>query len=366
MKNMKNKLRVCLIVRYSKIAGTENHVYLLATHLNSDFIEPHVLILEDGELGRRLRNKGITVTVIPNSKSVMHYLRLILFFARKKFDIVHCHSGGYVCLAAKLAGVKRIVYTKHGIGATKEELKCRFFDRKLRDVLINLCVIRYIALTEYDKYVMVSVLHISKNIIQIIHNGIDPTISSVSLGRKKTCPIVGIVGRLEKQKGISYLIEAIPKIAEKYSNIKLLIAGSGEEETALKNLAKSLRISEKITFLGYVNDPLSVINQMDVFVLPSVWEGFPYVLLEAMLLKKPIVATDIFGIQEIISNNKNGILVKPKSPDSIAKAIIELLTDKKKAKKLGEAAYKKVIKHYTLEGTVSKIQTLYSHLLENQ
>jgi glycosyltransferase involved in cell wall biosynthesis len=362
MRNLQKKLRVCHIVRYAKIAGTEMHVYLLTTHLDKSMVDSHVLILEKGELARMLEDSDIGVSVIPNSRSVLHYIRLIRFFVRRKFDIVHCHSGGYVCFAAKLAGVKRIVYTKHGIGATKEELIHRPFGRKLRDILINMCVCQFIALTKYDRYVMTRVLHIDRDIIGIVHNGIDATRRVLSKRKRNIGAVVGFLGRLEKQKGISYLIEALPAILHRYPKLKVLIAGSGSEEESLKALAERLHVRRNMRFLGHVRNPLSVIDQMDIFVLPSVWEGFPYVLLEAMLLKKPIVATDIFGINEIVEHEESGILVKARDPKSIAEAVTHLLLHRTKCRRLGNAALERVLSCYTADKTASKIQKLYFSL----
>jgi len=363
---MNKKYSLCQIIRRAKFAGTEKHVYLLSKNLDEKTFHINVCTSEHGELVEKLQGKGIQVTVIPKSHSFFHFLKMILYLRRNKYDIVHCHSGGYACLAAKCAGIKNIIYTRHGMAVTEAELKQRNFFKKMRDFLVDKTITKYIALTKYDKKVMNQILNIDSKKIDIIWNGIDPSFTEELTTAKYTNPTIGIVGRLTRQKGISYLIRAVPKIVKKFSDLEVLIAGDGEDESILKNLSKEHGVSDRVKFLGYVKNVSEVINCMDVFVLSSIWEGFPYVLLEAMILKKPIVATDIFGIQEIIDNNKNGILVKPRCPDSIAKAVIELLTDKKRAKKLGEAAYKKVIKHYTLRGTVSKIQTLYSHLLENQ
>lgn len=364
-KEKNERCKVCEIIRHAQIAGTEKHVYLLTTYLKGRFFKASICTFEDGELVARLKERGFAVTVIPRSHSLLHFFRLVSYLRRNGFHIVHCHSGGYACIAAKLAGIKRIVYTKHGLGFTAEELRSRSFFRKLRDFLIDQCVTIYIALTNYDKFVMTQIMHISENKIRVIHNGIDPKFGKGKPMSRKGYPIIGIVARLTKQKGISYLIKAIPVIAEKYKNVKVLIAGSGQEEESLKTLAKRLRISEKITFLGYVNDPLSVINQMDIFVLPSVWEGFPYVLLEAMLLKKPIVATNIFGVNEIIEHEKSGLLVEPRNTVSIANAIIRILSEKHYADRMGNAGHRRVLKHFTIEKTVNKIESIYHSLLRH-
>lgn len=363
-KEKNERCKVCEIIRHAQIAGTEKHVYLLASNLDKENFKTSVCLFEHGELVDNLNRLGIETHVITKSHSPLHFLKLIVFLYQKKFDIVHCHSGGYVCLAAKLAGIRYIVYTKHGIGFTAEELRSRSFFRKLRDFLIDKCVTIYIALTNYDKFVMTQIMHISENKIRIIHNGIDPKFGEEKPMSRNGYPIIGIVARLTKQKGISYLIKAIPIIAEKYKNVKVLIAGSGEEESTLRNLANRVGVLKRIEFLGYVKDVASIINCMDIFVLPSIWEGFPYVLLEAMLLKKPIVATNIFGVNEIIEHEKTGILVEPRNPDSMADAIIELLSNKKKAQSLGNVARRRVLNYFTLDKTISRIEQLYYSLMK--
>ena len=362
MENSRRRINVCHIVRYAKIAGTEMHVYLLTKHLDRSEVASHVLLLEEGDLAGKLKDGGIEVTVIPNSKSVLHYLRIMWFFISRNFDLVHCHSGGYVCLIARIVGLKRIVYTKHGIGATKEDLVRRPFCRKLRDVLINMCVAHYVALTEYDKSVMNRVLHIRRKKVAVIHNGIDAGMKFSGKRKKQKGPVIGFVGRLEKQKGIKYLVEAVPDILKRYSGLKVLIAGSGSEETSLKTLAHERGVRKNIDFLGFVKQPLEIIGQLDVFVLPSVWEGFPYVLLEAMLLRKPIVATNIFGINEIIENEKSGILVKERNPKSIADAVVDLLAHRAKAQRLGRAARARLLRSYTANRTATQVLGLYFKL----
>jgi glycosyltransferase involved in cell wall biosynthesis len=357
----RRKIRMCHVVRHARIAGTEKHVYLLATGLDRKRFDVHVCAFENGKLVQRLRAKGVTVTVIPKSHSAIHFAKLAKFFCREKYDLVHCHSGGYACLAARVGGIRRIVYTKHGIGFTPEELRDRSSFRRLRDRVVDLCVIKYIALTRYDKEVMINVLGIAAGKIEIIPNGIDPGLVFASgTVRVRRQNLVGTVGRLTRQKGIEYLIRAMPMIISKHRDAKLLIAGSGEEEFRLKNLVQQLKLEKRVEFMGYLDDPISMMRNLNVFVLPSVWEGFPYVLLEAMALKKPIVATDIFGVNEIVEHENSGMLVQPKDPDGIAEATVMLLSDKVMSRRMGEAAYKQVLADFTLEGSILQTMKLYT------
>jgi len=359
----RRKIRLCHVVRHARIAGTEKHVYLLATKLDRNRFEVHVCTFENGELVQRLQAKGVSVAVIPKGHSLEHFARLSRFFCRGKYDLVHCHSGGYACLAARAGGIRRIVYTKHGIGFTREELRDRSFFRRLRDRIVDLCVAEYVALTRSDKEVMIDSLGIAGEKIEIIPNGIDPSlVSTKSTARLGAQKLVGTVGRLTRQKGIEYLIRAMPTIISKHRNAQLLIAGSGEEESRLKTLVQQLELEQRVRFMGYLDNPASMMRSLNVFVLPSVWEGFPYVLLEAMVLKRPIVATDIFGVNEIIEQEVSGMLVRPRDPDSIAKAVIMLLSDKLMCRRMGEAAYRRVLGNFNLKGSVTETMKLYTRL----
>lgn len=336
---------------------------LLAQKMSRETFTTRVCIFMYGDLVNELKAQGIATTVIPVSHSLTHFVKLVSFLRNSAFDIVHCHSGGYGCIAAKIAGSSRVVYTKHGVGFTPEQLQQRTLVRKLRDWVVDRCVDQYIAVTQRDKETMVRVLRIDSKKIEVIYNGIDPSFARTKPSRSVKHPVIGVVGRLTKQKGISYLLKAVPTIVKRFSNLRVLIAGSGDDEVYLRSMAKELSISANVEFLGYVKNPADIIAQMDVFVLPSVWEGFPYVLLEAMILKKPIVATNIFGIDEIITHDRTGFLVDPKDPQSIADAVIALLSDRAMASRLGDAAYKKVLEHFTVDQTISRIETLYALLL---
>jgi glycosyltransferase involved in cell wall biosynthesis len=360
---IKIKPRICQVVRHAKIAGTEKHVYLLAKGLDRSVFETHVCTFEDGDLVWILKDEGIRVLSIPKSHSIMHFVKLVEYFRRFRFDIVHCHSGGYAGVAARLAGIRCVIDTKHGIGFTNEELQSRNFVRRFSDFVVDRCVNAYIALTNYDKYVMTQILRIKADKITIISNGIDPSFADIKSAGKVDYPVIGTVGRLTEQKGIRYFIEAVPAISEVFPKIKVLIAGSGEGENELRSLAERMGVAKKVQFLGYTANIAEVMNRMNIFVLPSVWEGFPYVLLEAMLLKRPIVATDIFGINEIVQHGKSGILVKPRDPKAIAAAVVFLLSKKTKSCMLGIAAYKRVMQRFTTDKTLLKIEQLYRSLL---
>jgi glycosyltransferase involved in cell wall biosynthesis len=174
------------------------------------------------------------------------------------------------------------------------------------------------------------------------------------------------VGRLNIQKGHCYLFQAISKVRREISNVKLLVVGEGEEEKKLKNLVELLDLTSTIFFAGLRDDIEGILSISELFVFPSLWEGMPNALLEAMAAGKPVIATTVGGVPEIVVPGKTGLLIPPNDSDALAHAIIELLLNKSKARKMGDAARVRVEKHFTISRTVEKTDNLYRELLEEK
>jgi glycosyltransferase involved in cell wall biosynthesis len=175
------------------------------------------------------------------------------------------------------------------------------------------------------------------------------------------------VGRIYSyQKGLDYLIRAIPIILSKETEIKFVMIGEdyGSKASLIK-LAKKLKVEKYIIFTGHIpyNELLKAYAAADVFVLPSIFEPFGIVLLEAMASKKPIVATNVGGIPEIVKNGKNGILVRPKNEEELADAILFLLSHEDQAKMMGINGYN-MVKNYSWELIAKKIENVYFKVLD--
>jgi glycosyltransferase involved in cell wall biosynthesis len=178
--------------------------------------------------------------------------------------------------------------------------------------------------------------------------------------------IIITVGRLHAQKGHCYLLQAIAKAEKKVPKIKLIIIGEGEEENNLKNLVKSLDLTDKIIFAGLRGDVEKIFPIAELFILPSLWEGMPNVILEAMAAGKPVVATKVGGVPEVVVHGETGILVPPEDSNALTSAIIDLLRDKLKAKMMGQAGRMRIEEHFTISKTIEKTEYLYRKLLKEK
>jgi glycosyltransferase involved in cell wall biosynthesis len=165
------------------------------------------------------------------------------------------------------------------------------------------------------------------------------------------------------QKGFECLIECVPEIVRTYPDTKILIVGDGQLMESLEALSKELGVRDNVIFAGFRSDIKEILSAVDLLVVPSLLEGFPMVTLEAMAMAKPIVAANIDGITEQITDGVNGILVPPKDPSALAKAVVRVLNDKEFAGIMGLAAREKVEQDFSVEKMVSETEKVYLSLL---
>lgn len=202
-----------------------------------------------------------------------------------------------------------------------------------------------------------------------IHNGIDLSNSATRVREEESEEdIILSVGRLVWRKGYKYLIEAMPKILLEYPAAKLIIVGYGDQRIPLQRYVKKLGINHAVLFLEKVSKETlySLYHRAKVYVQPSLYEPLGITILEAMSMRKPVIATKVGGIPEIITNGFDGILVEPKNSLQLARVITHVLMDSSLRKKLGDNARKKVEKDFTWELVAKKHLELYNNLLVNK
>jgi glycosyltransferase involved in cell wall biosynthesis len=183
-------------------------------------------------------------------------------------------------------------------------------------------------------------------------------------GLPESRPRIGVVGRLSIQKGHSDLLEALAIVRQSRS-VDLLIIGSGPLEGELRQTTAALGLQDCVHFLGSRNDVFDLLPQLDLIVLPSLWEGFPTVLLEAMALSVPVVATDVSGSRELVKTGKTGILVPPRAVLRLAEAISEQLSKPEEAQRMARTA-RQHVERFTVQIAAAECGDLYRSLLATQ
>jgi glycosyltransferase involved in cell wall biosynthesis len=213
---------------------------------------------------------------------------------------------------------------------------------------------------------LMKVEFVSQKKIFILHNGIDFNKFNKIADKKVISPnndiIIGVVCRLEPQKGILYLLLAMKIILAKFPSAKLEIVGDGSLLNELTEFSKKLGISNSVKFFGKFADVIPFYKRMNVFVLPSIYEGFGIVLLEAMAAGVPVVATNVDGIKEVVTHGENGILVQPKDPQAIADAVIKIIENDQLSERLVMTGYKRA-ELFDIKEHVHKLHNFYQNLL---
>ena len=233
--------------------------------------------------------------------------------------------------------------------------------------IVTRCVDQYIAVSHAVALQLQQTFHVPGQKIRVIHNGIpfarfdcppDLTLRA-ELSQGTTRPIVLTVARLDQQKGHTYLFEAIRQVRE----ATFVLAGSGPEKDALVAQACELGIQDHVKFLGDRKDIPQLLASCDLFVLPSIYEGLPLSILEAMAAGKAVVATAVGGIPEIVKDGETGVLVPSGDPVALARAIQSLLSNPIQVRKIGAAGRALVKQEFSSDGMVERINQVYEELL---
>ena len=279
-------------------------------------------------------------------------------------DVIHTHlfqPRVYATIAHLFYNRSILITQKHSIVNPKKHNIFILFE--LLSIRMNKKVI---AISESVKKSLVKYEFVPANKIFVLPNCIDIQLFSRAAIRvpikNKNNIVIGVVGRLEKVKGINYLLMAMKIILSKFPEARLEIIGDGSQTGVLIELSKNLGISNSIKFFGKFTNVIPFYSKMDIFVLPSILEGFGIVLLEAMAAGVPIIASDVNGIKEVIVDKESGILIPPKNPKAIAEAINQLIENPKLVDEIVANALRRV-KLYDVREHVMKLESLYTNLL---
>ena len=206
--------------------------------------------------------------------------------------------------------------------------------------------------------------------IKVIYNSVsrkraqgnpDKFLQSMGMSKDKNVSIIGYTGRIETKKGVFYLVKAFAMIAGGRKDIKLLLVGSGADVEALRKYILDLSMQEQILLAGFYDGDIDdVLAALDVYVFPSLWEGLPYSILEAMAAGKIIIATNVGGIPEAITDHEEGLLVPPADIEALKNVLGDVLLDKERYRELGRRAQKKVDKVFSFEPFALNINNIIS------
>ncbi len=294
-------------------------------------------------------------------------LKMKRFLQRQQIDVVLTNMDKELRLAALAARLchRPPVFARKGIDRPlKNCLRYRWTYNRLATAII--------ANSQATKQTLLSSAPwLREERVYVIYNGINPErytpgrVMSIrdKLGIPARAKVVGFVGRLNVQKGIRYLLEAFKRIAPVVPDAHLLLVGEGDLQEMVRNFISENRLDGRIHMAGFRSDIADVMYSLDVFVLPSLWEGFGIVLIEAMAAGKPCVTTAVSSMPEIVRHQESGLVVPDKDSEALARAIQELVIDDDRAVVMGEQGKQIVRQNFTLEKMIDQYEQLFKQYL---
>ncbi|HEY0583876.1 MAG TPA: glycosyltransferase, partial [Chloroflexota bacterium] len=343
-------IRVLQLITSLDRGGAENHLLALLTHADRQAFEIETAVLAgEGELVPVFRQAGIPVHLLhAGSRLDPRALnRLVAILREGNFDIVHSHlfrADIYAGLAVARLRERRplLVSTRHND------------DRFFLNPFVG--IVHYVVSARQDLIIAISdhiarftvargVRHPAR--VRRVYHGIEPPLERAleregqrirrELGIDSDAFLVGNVGRLAPQKGQRHLIAAMPLLLERVPGAHAIIAGGGDLEDYFRDLARELGVADRVHVLGPRRDVPALMHAMDVFAMPSIWEGFGLVLLEAMAAGRPIVASRVATIPEVVLDGQTGLLVPAGDSLALAEALAQLADQPALAARMGEA-----------------------------
>jgi glycosyltransferase involved in cell wall biosynthesis len=377
--NDARKIKVCHLAAGDLWAGAEVQLSLLVSSLHRmPEFDISVILLNDGDVASKLRNLGIRTTVIPESRhsSVSIVRQLVGHFAQHHVDILHTHNfkDNVLGILSTLAKKEcRRVRTVHGRGEPFTGLAaakmCLY--RGVDHLFTRRWVDRIVAVS-VDLESDLARSYGAQRII-CIHNGIDldkvqatkPSSElkhELNLGEQDF--VIGTMGRLVAVKGLDTFLKAARIIRRQKDKVKFLVVGDGPLKETLRSLARQYELEDNVLFLGHRNDGYDILAMIDVLALPSRSEGIPMVLLEALALARPVVASRVGGIPEVIEDRVNGLLVGSGNETELAQACTALIDDYDLAERYGQVGRQRVWEQFSAGSMAQKVAEVYRSLLQ--
>jgi glycosyltransferase involved in cell wall biosynthesis len=365
---MNRKINLLQITHDLAIGGLQQVVVNLCKSIDRSRFNITVLCLRAlGEFAPEVERCGIPVLLLPQGQKTDYFsfLKVAKIMRERHIDVIHTHNTQPFfdgVIGGLMAGVKTMVHTDHA----------RSFPDKRRYMFAEWVLSHFahkvVGVSDHTSDNLVRYEHISRKKIVTIPNGIvgtrfrqpiDVEAKRRELGIPPTGPVIGIGARLTEQKGITYLLKALPTVLAQHPSLTVIVAGNGPLLPDLKGEAAALGLEQRVRFVGPRTDMPEIIRLFDIYVLPSLWEGLPIVLLEAMAAGCPIVATRVGGNAVAVSEGRNGLLVPPADPPALAKALSDLLSDAALRQRMSAVGQAMFDRDFSADEMTRKYEALY-------
>jgi glycosyltransferase involved in cell wall biosynthesis len=374
------RIRIVYMIDALGFGGAEHQLVCFLRHLNPDRYAPTVCVLSvrQGNMNAdEIRQSGIDVELIPVRRLLdpQGFKRLKQHLRARQPAIVHTHLdfstilGGTACRRLGIPHVATLHTMEQPPRHSRAMWRQRFFYRSL-----NRSCDQVISVSQSVREHHLTRSGLDPGKVVTIHNGIDTQPFTCrnqaereavrrSLNIPSDAPVITAVAVLRPAKGVQHLIDALPTMMQAVPEIRLLVVGSGPNEPALRTQAGALGVAERITFTGHRDDVPRLLTASDLFVLPTLRDSLPTVIIEAMAAGTPVVASDVGGVSEMIEDGVTGLLVPPSDPSKLADACLRLLNQPKLSSSIAQAARHAANQRFGIDVHVKRVTEVYEKLL---
>jgi len=370
-------MKVLHLIGGGDVGGAKTHVLSLVKELSS-YIDVKLVSLRPGSFAEDARAMGIDVEVVKTGFFLRDVKKVVNIIKNGNYQIVHSHGAK----ANVISALAKLFVDFESVTTVHSDYKLDYLHSIFKRMTFG--VANTIALRFIDNYVAVS-RNFKQMLIQrkfmpekiyIVYNGIDlnkkvDKLTRQQMAEKYKIPVgdndilVGIMARLNPVKDIGTLIDAANIVLRTHPEVKFLLCGSDDgDEKHLKEKVKTLGLENNILFLGHVSKPYDILQNLDINVLTSLSESFPYAILEGALLKKATISSNVGGISDLISNGKNGFLFEPRDYETLARHMLKLIENKSLREEFGEKIYAKVEAEFSLDNMRKTQLSIYQKIMD--
>ena len=373
MKASRTRLRVLYVLDHvSEAGGAERFATGLAVHMPRDRVTPWVCSTRSGQaagLAWLAQHEVPHVALGRRSKWEMHRLAgLATLLRRQRFDVIHAHKFGsnlWGTLIGRACRVPVVIAHEHNWAYSGDALRMWLDGR-----VIGRLATRFITVSNSSAEKMITLERVPPEKVSVMPTAYIPHMAQAGtdlraeLGIPRDAPLIAVAAVLRREKALDVLLDAHALLLARVPEARLVIAGDGNMRAALEDQSRRLGIDHAVHVLGVRHDVDSILNQIDVAAMSSDWEGMPLFVFECMAARKPLVATAVGGLPEIIEDGRTGLLVPPRDPPALAQALETLLTKPELRTSLATASASR-LSEYSIDAVADRFVDLYERLVKD-
>jgi glycosyltransferase involved in cell wall biosynthesis len=375
---MTTQVDIAYVIPRPEIGGAERQLLMLLEGLDRSRFRPHVFCLDgEGSLFTQFAGTCDSIHVIGRKHTIdlLALVRLIRLVRDIRPTIVHTWlhiSNVYGGWAARLAGAPWVIASHRGLAKDPRHGLLTECQKRILNFFVSQFADKLVTNAQAVAQRMVS-QGFRTHDTTVIYNGLrTPDLSETELEQVRMSLhldgqeiLLGTISRIDPKKNLETMLEAVALVTHTLPQVRLLVVGGGSQDyqCRLEALAGSLGIASNVRFLGFRQDPLAIMSLCEVSLLSSVTEGLPNAILESMMLGKPVVATEVGGVPELITDGVEGFLVRPGDHQAFAARILCLLRDPTLARRMGDRGYAKAVDAFTPNAMLHNTQAVYLKLV---